>query len=142
VNSIEKVNSKVRAIVTNKGNIRLYVVASLIWMAITGLLFWKPPLDVDASIPDDNPLAHTFLDDRISEECRGLGDINNPQPYIACADRAEGTVRAEASSANTRQMLTWAGIVLFFPLVLPLTLFGIAVVIQWISDGYGGSTKA
>jgi hypothetical protein len=142
----------VRSIVTNTGNIRLYIVASLVWMAVTGLVFWKPIAPIPGPIPNRTATMEEFtasltvLNDRISKECSGAA-LNDP--YDICAKSVELRVSAETERmragtfrANVFQVITWLSIVLFLPIILPIMLFSAAIVLQWIRDGYGSSTKA
>jgi len=139
---VEIVKAKIKGIACNKGHVRLFAVASIIWVAITAPVLWKPLPYVEDSIGVvGNAPGGVDVSSRRMESCPAPPPAKwNDPVWNSCMDRVTTEVKEEVSTARTRQLLSWASIVFLVPVILPLLLSVLAllgaIILQWVNDGY------
>ncbi|HEY8697817.1 MAG TPA: hypothetical protein VIM02_09380 [Rhizomicrobium sp.] len=117
--AVATIKGKIERICSNKGNVRLFGVVSVLWIAATILILWKPL-----------PAAPT------SPDSMGIPRV------VACADVVldyDKCAAQENFKAATAAIVARAGIVLFVPLILPLLVIFAALVLEWVREGYRAS---
>jgi hypothetical protein len=145
--AVATVSAKIKQIATNKGHLRLFAIASIIWVAIAGPVFWKPLPYFDDSVSMGDSPHDNAADDatyQIVQNCKldptkEFSKYGDPI-YDACRNRINAQVQGETKQARFLQIIRWSSIVLLVPVILPvllslLALIG-ATIFQWTSDGY------
>lgn len=146
MNSLQTVRLQVEKIASNRGHLRVYIVASVAWMVIVGFLFWRPLISsydsLDQYFPNGGGVTEHSSED-IDYSTR-FGSCPNSAGWsrkeidagAACVDRAKAQAEGEVWATNSVRLLIWLAEILFLPVFFPLMLIAIAVVGQWIKDGY------
>jgi hypothetical protein len=137
-----KVLTNVRSIASNKGNVRLFIVASLVWMLCAGFLSWQPLVHTynDVLIPDT--VEHSPEDINLIERqsgCYGnnvFGLQQTDKQSADCSSQVEAAANREVMTTNFERLARWLAIVLFLPVIVPGLLIGFAVISQWVNEGY------
>jgi hypothetical protein len=116
------VRAKFERIASNRGHVRLFVVISLAWMAATTWLLWTP-------LPPAPPTSDSF-------------GMPTPTACMEIVLDHDQCVADENFKATARAIISRAIIILFVPLILPLSLALAALLIEWIKEGYRGAPSA
>jgi len=104
----------------NRGHVRLYLLATVIWVGGTLFYLWGP---LPGATIYDGPLGSTVL---------GCEDV--VLGYANCV--------AHADAIGNLRAAIWRGlIVISIPILLPVLLLMIAAIIDWVADGYKKSTN-
>ena len=126
----ERVKNKITPIVKHQGHIRIFILVSLAWMAITTPIFLRPYTATPTSsifdeyTPGDNSPAAVTLATRINNECRtvilGHGDC----------------VANVIARSQFIQIVQRASVFLFVPIILPIIGLLVVIALFWIKEGY------
>ena len=123
MNVLDAFNARVKKVVHHKHYIRLFVFASLMWVAVTAPVFWKPlPYVVDTvGVAEPPAISLSQLESSCADEARGAAKASALQD---CKQQAVARVESDRSW----QLANWALIVLFFPIGVPLVLLAAGLV--------------
>jgi len=142
--SVDAVLGAIRRLVSHRGHVRLFILASVVWMAIAAPVFWKPlPYVYNSDLGQIGDDRGVDLSSKQREVCQGSGfgsEQAQQRERVDCYDGVEQLVNHDVAVGTFMQLLAWASTVLFVPIILPLLLSLLAisgaVIFQWISDGY------
>jgi hypothetical protein len=106
-----------------------------------GILFWPPLISSYDGFASNSSSVHSAEDIDIGSR---LGTCPGGEGYsrkeiadgAACYERAKAQAEGEVWVTNAERLSIWLTKVFFVPLILPVFLIGLAIVAQWISDGY------
>lgn len=129
--------------VEHRGHLRLYLVASVLWLAVVGPLTWRPlpyvqdavpiSLSGEATAPD---VAAVDLSDRRMRECNATDELEGRYAdYDACAKRVKETAQREVDQVRMYIVLRWVGLLLT-PALLPAAIFVACIIMAWVREGY------
>jgi hypothetical protein len=123
IDVLDAFNARVKKVVHHKHYIRLFVFASLMWVAVTAPVFWKPlPYVVDTvGVAEPPAISLSQLESSCADEARGAAKASALQD---CKQQAVARVESDRSW----QLANWALIVLFFPVGVPLVLLAAGLV--------------
>jgi hypothetical protein len=122
MNAVETVKAKIKQVTSNKGNVRLFALAYLVWIAAMAWMFWQP-----------FPSAHTQPD--IFGSPRVVACLDVIVRYDRCA------IFMDLITAIIAIILR-AGVVFLAPLIVSLLAIIGAAIFEWISDGYSKNPPA
>src|ERR1700683_2909359 len=115
MNAVEAVKAKIRQIKKNKGNVRLFFLAYVVWVAATAWMLWQPFPEPSDGLFGSQVVAACSNEVLDHDKC-----VGQPTADIATAFRVV--------------------FVFFAPLILPILLAFLALmgatIFQWVSDGY------
>jgi hypothetical protein len=129
MNVLDAFNARVKKVVHHKHYIRLFVFTSLMWVAVTAPVFWKPlPYVVDiVGVAEPPAISLSQLESSCASEAGGAAKAS----ALDCKQQAFGRIESDRSW----QLANWAFIVLFFPVGVPLVLLAAGLVFSCIEEG-------
>ena len=136
MNVLDAFNARVKKVLHHKEYVRLFVFTSLMWVAVTAPVFWKPlPYVVDVVGVAERPaISLSQLESNCAGELRGAAKASALQD---CKQQAVERIESDRSW----QLANWAFIVLLFPVGLPLVLLAAGLISCWIEEGSRSPTS-